>query len=112
MLRSEWTVSIGGHYQGSCKAKVSSLGRVSPKGTTSPNVKSKVVIKIFLLLLLQLLGSSPMCDDNPHENISKIYKEEFTRLMQVSNPNSWKVGLLRWSVQLAHDREVPGSILF
>jgi hypothetical protein len=35
-------------------------------------------------MLFQLLGSSPLCDDNPHENISKIYKEEFSRIMQES----------------------------
>ena len=35
------------------------------------------------IISLQLLGS-PLCDDNPHENISKIYKEEFSRIMQES----------------------------
>ena len=28
-----------------------------------------------------------MCDDNPHDNISKIYKEEFSRIMQESRLN-------------------------
>jgi len=38
-------------------------------------VHSSTIIWNFIL-------KSPLCDDNPHENISKIYKEEFSRLMQ------------------------------
>ncbi len=52
---------------------------------------------ICLIIPFQLLGSSPMCDDNPHENISKIYKEEFTRLMQVRKDLQYRLGTTTFS---------------